>query len=186
MLRDHGAHVIDADAVYHDLIRPCGGRPSPLAERIEARFAGVVDTASGTVDRRRLGQRVFTDATERAELEALTHPAVAAEVAQRMDALQRQGLSVAFYEVPLLFEKGLEKGLDGTVVVWVPSAEQLRRLRERDGLGEAQARQRLAAQQPIDAKRAQATWVIDNSGPLADTRAQVARLWGQLGGGRAP
>jgi dephospho-CoA kinase len=183
ILRDRGAPVIDADAVYHELIRPHAGRPSALARRIGARFAGVVDPDSGAVDRRRLGQRVYVDAAERAELEALTHPAVAAAVGRRLAALQRQGTTVALYEVPLLFEKGLDAGLDGTVLVWVPMQEQVRRLCRRDGLSEAEAHQRLAAQMPLDAKRARATWVIDNSGSLQQTAEQAQHVWTLLAGG---
>lgn len=183
MLQAHGAHVIDADALYHGLIAPLPGhRPSPLAQRIAERFPGVL-AADGSVDRRLLGERVFAAENERRALEQLTHPAVAAEFQRRLHELGEASVAFAFYDVPLLYERRLESGMDGVVVVWVPREVQLERLVARDGLSREAAEQRLAAQLPLDEKRRRATWVIDNSGPKEATRAQVDRLWRELSRG---
>jgi dephospho-CoA kinase len=179
MLRELGAAVIDADAVYHELIKPVDGRPSPLAERVAAHFPAVLE-ADGSLNRQRLGEQVFADAAARRTLEELTHPAVADEVAKRVRELGEAGAKVVFYDVPLLFERELERGLDGVVVVWVPRELQLTRLVARDGLDPAAAEQRLLAQLPIDTKCRRATWIIDNSGTIEATRAQVEHLWEQL------
>ena len=74
---------------------------------------------------------------------------------------------------PLLIENGLHSGMDGVVLVWVPREVQKARLMARDGLDEAAAEARLAAQLPLDDKRPHATWIVDNSGELDATRAQV-------------
>lgn len=179
MLVELGASVLDADAVYHQLLAPVQGKPSPLALAVAERFPGVL-TPEGTIDRRILGARVFADHRERAALEELTHPAVGAETARQLEALIARGVRLAFYDVPLLYEARLDQGMDGVVVVWVPRDVQLARLMARDHLDRAAAEARLAAQLPLDEKRRRANWVIDSSGSFDATRAQVERLWREL------
>jgi dephospho-CoA kinase len=176
MLRELGAELIDADAVYHDLIEPKDGAPSELAARIGERFPGVLG-ANGVLDRRALGARVFADKGELQALGAITHPAVAAESARRVGELAARGVTRVVYDVPLLYERGLDKGMEGVIVVWVPRATQLARLIPRDGISPDAAEQRLASQLPLDEKRARATWVVDNSGAREDTRRQVQQIW---------
>ena len=181
MLTDLGAHVLDADAIYHGLIAPSGGKPSQLTAAIGRRFPGVVK-ADGTLDRAALGKIVFNDEGQRRQLNALTHPAVAAAFNEQVDALKAEGVTTVFYDVPLLYENGLEKGMDGVIVVWVPRDVQLKRLMERAGIDEADAKARLASQMSLDAKRKQADWVIDNSGRLSRTRRLLKEVWRELGG----
>ncbi|HSI03092.1 MAG TPA: dephospho-CoA kinase [Myxococcota bacterium] len=180
MLTDLGAHVLDADAIYHELVAPVGGAPSALATAIGKRFPGVV-AADGTLDRAALGKIVFNDEGQRRQLNALTHPAVAAAFKERVDALAAEGVTTVFYDVPLLYENGLEKGMDVVIVVWVPRDLQVARLMERAKITEADAKARVASQMPLDTKSKKATWVIDNSGRLARTRRVVKELWRELG-----
>jgi dephospho-CoA kinase len=181
MLRLLGTDVLNADGIYHTLIAPERGRPSSLGREIEARFPGVLED-DGSVDRKELGRRVFSDAEERKALERISHPRVAQSVARRVAELEAQGSRLVVYDVPLLFEAHLEVGMVGIIVVWVPHAIQVERLMRRDGISAEAAAKRLTAQLPLDDKRKRATWVIDNSGPLAETRQQVERLWRQLHG----
>jgi dephospho-CoA kinase len=175
MLRELGAHVLDADVIARHVVEP--GTPG-LAE-IAARFPGVIGS-DGRLDRAKLGARVFADATERAALNAITHPRVREEFVRQVAALEAQGVERILYDVPLLFETGLHAGMDGVVVVWVPRDVQKARLMARDGLAEDAAEARLAAQLPLDAKRQHATWLVDNSGGLEATRAQVERIWREI------
>ena len=87
------------------------------------------------------------------------------------------------YDAALLIENGLHHGMDAVVVVWVPAKLQRDRLMARDGLSEAEAQARITAQAPLDAKRALATWVVDNAGSREQTREQVAAIWKALRGG---
>jgi dephospho-CoA kinase len=176
-----GAAVLDADATYHDLITPIAGQPSPLASAIAARFPGVL-LPSGEIDRKKLGQQVFSDAAARDELGRITHPAVALESARRIADLFTRGISRVVYDVPLLYERGLEKGMRGVIVVWVPREVQLARLMHRDGLSRDAALQRLASQLALDEKKERATWVVDNSGRLADLEARVVGVWREITG----
>ena len=175
MFRELGAPVIDADAVARDVVEP---GTAGLAE-VARRFPGVVD-ATGRLDRVELGRRVFADATERRALEAILHPRIREEVARRLEALARAGATVALYDAALLIENGLHRGLDGVIVVFAPESVQRSRLAARDGLDEAAITARLAAQLPLADKRAHATWVVDNGGPLGETRAQVLKIWEEI------
>lgn len=179
MLAKLGAELIDADAIYHQLIAPIDGVPSPLAQRIENRFAGVLND-DGAIDRRALGAQIFADPTQRRTLDGITHPAVAATVGEEIRALKARGVQNIFYNVPLLYERKLDRGMNGVIVVWVPRAVQIARLMQRDRLARTQAEQRLAAQMPLDEKRDKATWVIDNSEDIATTQRQVDELWAEL------
>lgn len=179
MLRLLGADVLDADGIYHELLLPKDGKPSTLTRDIGARFPGVI-RVDQTLDRQALGARVFDDPEERRALETLTHPRVAQVVALEVERLKAQGSLLVVYDVPLLFERRLELAMDGTLVVWVPRATQLQRMMARDHISREQAELRLKSQLPLDDKRKRATWVIDNSGPLSETRRQVERLWKQL------
>ncbi len=179
MLIDLGASVLDADAIYHGLIAPKGGTPSPLAAAIGQRFPGVLP-ADGSLDRAALGKIVFSDEGQRRQLNALTHPAVAAAFKEQVDALAAAGVETVFYDVPLLYENGLEKGMDGVIVVWVPREVQIQRLRDRNHLSEADAKARVASQMSLDAKAKRADWIIDNSARPATTRRRVSELYREL------
>ncbi|OGQ83371.1 MAG: dephospho-CoA kinase [Deltaproteobacteria bacterium RIFOXYA12_FULL_58_15] len=181
MLAELGADVLDADAVYHQLLSPRGGGASPLARQIEAQFPGVLGE-DGVINRRALGERVFTDSDERRTLETITHPAVANEVGRQIAALEAAGSQIVVYDVPLLFERGLEVAMDGVIVVWLAPDAQLVRMVQRDGVSIREANQRLASQLPLAEKRNKATWVIDNNNDLDSTRAQVELVWRSITG----
>ena len=172
MLRELGAHVLDADVLAREVVEP--GTPGLAA--IAARFPDVL-TPDGRLDRAKLGARVFGNPTERAALNAIIHPLVGQAFLEKMQALAAQGLERVIYDVPLLIENGLQAGMDGVLLVWVPRPLQKSRLMARDGLDEAAAEARLGSQLPLDGKREHATWIVDNSGELASTRAQVEQVW---------
>ena len=175
MFRELGAEVIDADEVARDVVEPGTAGLLELARR----FPGVVD-ASGRLDRAELGRRIFADPAERRALEGILHPRIREEVARRMEALARAGVTVVLYDAALLIENGLHRGMDGVVLVSVPESVQRSRLAARDGLDEEEITARLAAQLPLADKRASATWVVDNGGSLDETRAQVRRIWDEI------
>lgn len=181
MLAELGAHVLDADAIYHALIAPVDGHPSPLTAAIGKRFPSVV-TPTGVLDRAALGKIVFNDEGQRRQLNALTHPAVASAFKEQVDALAAEGVELVIYDVPLLYENGLEKKMDGVIVVWVPRDVQIARLTERANIPKAEAELRIKSQMSLDQKAKRADWVIDNSGRLARTRRAVNALWRELNG----
>lgn len=176
MLRALGAHVIDADQVARDVVAP--GTPA-LAE-IAAHFGPEVLLPDGTLDRKKLGARVFADAGARKALERITHPRIAAATQQEIARLGAAGVDPVIYDAALIVENRLYTWMQGLIVVSVPDAVQVARLMIRDDIDEAAAEARVAAQLPLADKVAVATHVIDNSGVQSETEAQVRALWARL------
>jgi dephospho-CoA kinase len=173
MLAEHGAATIDADAVYHELIIP----GAPLWRALRDHFGQHIVAPDGTIDRRAHGAIVFADPAALSSLDALTHPAVIAEIRQRLASL---AAPVVVVDAVKLVESGLDEECDQLWVVVCDPAQQIARLVARDRLTPDEAARRVAAQPPLADKLARADVVIDNSGPLAATRDQVATAWRRL------
>jgi dephospho-CoA kinase len=172
MFAQLGAEIIDADQLARDVVEP--GQPA-LGEIVE-RFGPDVLQVDGRLDRARLGGIVFADAAARAALNAITHPRIRERMAAAVSA--RKDLSgVLILVIPLLYESARTALVEAVIVVWVDPQTQLRRLVERGGLTDEQARQRIAAQMPLDQKRALADHVIDNRGTPEETRRQVEMIY---------
>lgn len=171
LLASRGAVVIDADQLARDVVAP--GTPG-LAAVVERFGAGVLGSDGG-LDRQALGRVVFADADARGDLEAIVHPAVRARAAE-LTAAAPDG-AVVVQMIPLLVETGQQDAFDLVVVVDVPTEVQLARVRERDGLGEAEAKARIGAQASREARLAAADVVISNNGSFGDLEQQVDRFW---------
>jgi dephospho-CoA kinase len=173
LLADRGAVIVDADRLAREVVEP----GSPALAEIAARFGDSVLTPEGALDRAALGAVVFADPGERRRLEAITHPRIAALMGERIAAGLASDAPLVVADIPLLFENDRGTLVEGVLLADAPEDVQLRRLMLRDGIGEAAARARVAAQMPLAEKRRRATWVIDNSGSPEDTAAQVAAWW---------
>ena len=114
------------------------------------------------------------------QLNAITHPRIAALGMRRLIELQQSSAPYLLYEAAILVEQGAHKNFAGLIVVRVSPEVQLARLMARDGAGEADARARIASQMPLEQKVALADWVIDNGGSEAETRAAVDALHEEL------
>lgn len=176
MLRARGAAVVDADQLAREVVAP--GQPA-FAELV-ARFGLGIVAPDGSLDRKALGAKVFGDADARRDLNAITHPRIAAASQAAIARHAAGGAPVVFYEAALLIENQVHRGLDGVIVVAAPREIQAQRLAARDALAVEQVEGRLAAQLPLEAKLAAATWVIDNRGDLATLAEEVDRLWHSL------
>ena len=169
-----GAAVWNADDAVHRLYAP-SGRAVPF---VAARFPDAV--VDGAVDRDRLSKCVLDEPSALADLEAIVHPLVAEDRALALTDAARQGVDVAVLDIPLLFEKGLEKFVDATVVVSAPFDMQRERVLARPGMSERKFRAILAKQTPDAVKRRLADYVIDTGVSLEATRAQVAEVYAAL------
>lgn len=176
LLRARGAPVVDADALARAVVAPGS---ATLAEIARA-FGPELLQADGSLDRKRLGDRVFADPAARRRLEAITHPAIRAAMLAETLRLAGEGHALVFYDAPLLYEVGLDAVLDAVVVVWAPPELQRRRLVDRDGLSPAEADARLAAQLPVDDKAARADVVIENVGAEGELGPKADRLLADL------
>lgn len=168
MLRDLGVPVFDADAAVHELQGPGGA----LVPAIEAAFPGT--TGALGVDRGTLGPLVLHDNAAMARLEAIVHPAVAAERGAFLAA--HRGAPLVVFDIPLLFEKGGAHGMDAVIVVSAPADIQRARVLARPGMSADKFDAILARQMPDAEKRARATYVVDTGVPLAETRDRLAAV----------
>jgi len=175
MISDLGVPVLDADVLAREVVEP--GQPA-LAE-VAASWPQAIGP-DGKVDRKRLGDIVFADPTQRLRLEAITHPRIQALADERLAELAAKGHALAFYEASLLVESGRYNDFDGLVVVTAAPETQLERLVARGGLTEEEAQARIDAQLPLLAKVRVATHLVDNDGDRAATKEQVERLVSSL------
>ena len=160
-----GAPTVSLDRIAREQSRPGRGGYRAI---VRAFGRGVLDSA-GEIDRRTLGDKVFRNPAARRKLERATHPLILREM-QRMLRLVE---GVVIVDAPLLFEAGLQDRFDATFLVACRPAEQIRRVRRRDGLTAPEARRRVAAQWPLAKKRALADYVLSNDGTPASLRAKV-------------
>lgn len=175
MFRELGAEVVSADQLAREAVQP----GTAALDQLVARFGRDILGPDGRLDRPRLAGIVFADSEARAALNRITHPAIAALAERRLSEIAEDA-DLIVYEAPLLFEAGAESRVDAILVVQVEEKEQMRRLRERDGLDAAGAAARIAAQMPQAEKIARADFVIDNSGPLERTEERVREIYRDL------
>jgi dephospho-CoA kinase len=176
LLRDLGAVVVDADVLAREVVEP--GTPGLAA--VVAEFGPEVLTSDGRLDRGELGAIVFAEPVRRAALEAIIHPLVRERAAEIAAAAPRGVLVV--HDIPLLVETGQAGDFDAVLVVDVPEDVQLDRAMRDRGWSEHEARSRISAQAPREARLAAATHVIDNSGTAEDLRQRVTEVFGTLTG----
>ena len=177
MLVELGAHVIDADQVAHDVMRPGGSAYGAVV----AAFGPQILAADGTIDRGKLGAIVFRDPVALQWLEAAVHPATIVEVGRRIAQAPEQVIVV---EAIKLIEAGMHRLYDALWVVTAPRSLQIARLVARRGLTEEEAALRVDAQPPQEEKAALADLVIVNDGNLGLLREQVELAWAAIQRGR--
>lgn len=173
MLARLGARVIDADEVAHEVMQPSG----PAYGGVVEAFGPQILTAGGAIDRARLGEIVFRDPAALRRLEAAVHPAVIAEVGQR---IAHASEPVVVVEAIKLIEAGMHRHYDALWVVTAPRSLQIARLMAARGLTAAEAALRVDAQPPQEAKAALADRVIHNDGDLDDLHNKVEAAWEQI------
>lgn len=173
MFTAHGIPSFNADEAVHRLQAKDGA----AIPAIDAAFPGVVH--EGVLDRAALRARVLADAAEMKTLEAIMHPLVRGGQSDFMEAAKQAQKPAVLLDVPLLFESGAEKKMDKTIVVSCPREVQIARVLAR-GVPLAEVEALIAKQMPDAEKRALADYVVDTSGTLDATRAQVARIIEEL------
>ena len=176
LLREHGYFVIDADAIAHEGLKSS----SPAYKTIIDKLSPSILTVDGEIDRRKLGQIIFSKPELKTWLEGLLHPMVQAKVKMMREQLEAEGQKLAFYEVPLLFEKHLESQFDKIIVVWVPETIQKQRLKKRNAWTDEEINQRNQSQWPINKKLEAADFKINNEGNLQELKLKVEQVLKKL------
>jgi len=178
LLAELGAVIVDADQIARDLQRT----GSPVVMRMAERFGAQIRREDGSLDRAAVAAIVFGDGDDArqalADLNAITHPAIQAEIREQIEA-HRDTNHVVVLDFPLLGENPRDD-VTATIVVDVPTDVAVQRLVESRGMDETDARNRIASQMSRDDRRARATYVVDNSADLDHLRVQVESLWAQL------
>ncbi len=174
ILAELGAVVIDADVLAREVV----ARGTPGLDAVVAEFGRGILTPEGDLDRPAMGALVFSDPVARKRLEAIIHPLVHGRSAQ-LEAEAPAG-AVVVHDIPLLAEGGRAGSFDAVVVVDAPADLQRSRMVQDRGWTPPDAEARIAAQATRDDRLSIATYVIDNSGTLADLREQVARIHAAL------
>ena len=174
MFRRCGAVVIDADALARSVVEP--GKPA--WRQVVHVFGTAVVNADRTLDRQMLGGIIFRSPAKRKQLERIIHPRVAREQ-QRLTKAAAAGdpHAVVIYDVPLLFESGIDRRVDKTIVVTADRDTQIARLKQRNGFSRAEALRRITSQLPLAKKRRLADYILDGTMKKADLFRLVRRLF---------
>jgi dephospho-CoA kinase len=171
-----GVPTIDADALAREAVAP--GTAALAA--VVGRFGPQVLSPGGTLDRQKLASIVFAEPEARLALEAIIHPEVRRAIDDWFAGLDAEKHPFAIADIPLLYEVGRDRDFDAVIVVGCEPETQIRRVMERDPVSEQEARQRIAAQLPIEEKVRRADYLIRTDGRFEDTDRQVAALLEQL------
>lgn len=169
-IEERGGLVLDCDAVYHELLT----RDAVLLEAIGARFPGVV--VAGELQRKKLGAIVFSDEAALADLNAITHGAIRAEIVRRL----AEKPAIAAIDAIALFEGGLAQLCDTTVAVTAPREDRIQRLMKRDNISRAYAENRIDAQKSEEYFREMCTYVLANDGTAEEFREKCSEFLEKL------
>lgn len=173
MLEQLGAAIIDTDIIARKIVEP----GQPAWQDIVAAFGKSCLLPDGHINRKLLGEIIFTDDHKRRILEKITHPHIQNTAIQALQAAAQQGIKIAVLDAPLLIEVGWQHMVQAVWVVYVDAETQIERLMRRDHLERSQALARIGSQMSLREKLSYATVVIDNSGNLEATQKQVFAAW---------
>ncbi len=169
-----GVHIIDTDVIARQVVAPGS---SGLA-KLTAEFGEHLLKDDGSLNRQLLGELIFADQGKRQRLNELLHPLIMSVAGEKMQKYGRQYPDgMVMVDVPLLIEANLLSWFDQIILVYVPVAVQLERLKARDRIDAETARLKMSSQMSPEEKRKYADFVIDNSGSLAASRTQVEKIF---------
>ena len=170
LFRERGIPIIDADLIARTVVEPGGKAIEGVRAAFPKCFVGDV------LNRPALGREIFHDEAKRQQLNRLMHPAIREEMNEQMRTYEASGEPVVIFDIPLLFEGTMLDLVDYSVVVYCREEIQLMRLMERTGLTKEEALARIRSQIPIEDKKHQADFLINNNGALGDLPPQINRL----------
>ncbi len=171
-----GAHIIDADQVYHHLLEDS----APLREALTGRFGTAILNQAGKVDRKALGNVVFADPEALADLNAITHRFITGEIDRQVARAEAEGRPAVAIDAIALIESGVGETCDAVVGILAPKEMRVRRIMAREGISEAYARKRVEAQQGDDFFRAHCTHILENQGSPEEFAQKALALFQTL------
>jgi len=172
MFREEKIPVVDADRISREITEP----GMPAHDAIVRLFGAGILLPDGRIDRKKLGGIVFSDPEKRAVLESVTHPHISEGIRKAASSLSSAGHGVVIVEAALIHEKGRMGMFEAVIGVRCEKTVQIDRIMNRDGISREEARRIVSSQMDPEEKARASDYVIDNSGDLAETRAQVRAL----------
>jgi dephospho-CoA kinase len=171
-LKTKGFPIVDADQLAREIVEP--GTRANL--EIKDFFGTGVMNADGSINRKALGQQVFSDKKKLDRLNEITHKEIIAEIKLSLAHCEKEGRKVSFLDAPLLFELGLDSLVDETWVLDAPDHLRIKRVLERDSITKEEIQARISTQMPRSIKNQKATVVIDNSRGVEELREKIDQL----------
>lgn len=172
MIADYNIPIIDADLISREIVSP--GEDAYL--QLVSFFGEEILLNDQTINRKKLGQLIFTDEVKRQKLNSIMHPAIRTEMIRQKDFYIEKGEKCVVLDIPLLFENNLTYIVDKTIVVFVDEKNQLKRLMKRDNTTIEEAKQRIKTQISISEKAKLADLVINNNGTINETQTELELL----------
>ncbi len=171
-----GLPVVDADKIARKLAEKGGAIWKAYAER----YGSKAINADGTLDRKKLGEKIFSSPKELEWVNSTTHPMIRAACFEEIADIEKNGSNIVILDIPLLFETGWQKYVDESWLVSIPKEIQLHRIIQRDGLSIQEAEKRIAAQMTLEEKSRLADKIIDNSDSLEALYSLVDSLLNEV------
>lgn len=176
MLAELGAFILDADKIAHEVMEP----QKPAWHDIINYFGEEILLSDQTINRTKLGEKIFNNENARTKLEAIMHPRIKQRIFEKMTCFAQCDGKCLVLDVPLLYEVGWQDMADEIWVVYVDQDVQIQRLMKRNGLSLEQAMVRIKSQMDLVEKAKYANVIIDNNRDLNNTRSQVLTRWEQV------
>ena len=177
VLKEEGAYIIDADQIARELVQPHG----PAWNELVRTFGRQILQEDGSIDRKKLADRVFVDPNQRKHLDQILHPLITEEMDRRTREIgEKNPEAIVVIDAPLLIEVGYHRRVDKLMVVVSTRTEQIERLKAREGINSEQALRILSSQMPVEEKVKLADFVIRNEGSLAEVREKAKKVFREL------
>jgi dephospho-CoA kinase len=177
VLKEEGAYLIDADQIARDLVQP----HTPAWQELVNTFGKTILQKDGSIHRKKLAAIVFSNPEKRDLINRLLHPRIKEETGRRLEAIgQSDPEAIVVIDAALLVETGAYREVDRLIVVHATEAQQIERLREREGVEPEEARRIVSAQMPLEEKLKAADIVIRTEGSIEETRRKAREVFREL------
>ena len=177
ILKEQGAYLIEADQIARELVQP----HTPVWMELVRRFGKEILTEDGSIHRKKLAGRIFSDPEQRRLLNQILHPRIYEEMRRRTEEIGRKDPdAIVVMDVPLLVETGGHREMDRVIVVTSTDTQQVERLKEREGTPPEEAKKILSSQVSPEERLKVADFVIQNEGSLEDTRTRTREVFQEL------
>lgn len=169
ILKEQGIPVVDGDRIAREVVEP----HRPAYDEIVRVFGAEVLQQDGTLNRKRIGEIVFSDPEKLSMLNSITHKEIYRVILERLESLKETGTSLVFLDVALLFETGFDQLTDWVWVVDAPDAVRVERIQKRDGLKEEEILKRIQSQMSRELRNTKGNLVLDNSKSREELKARI-------------